>query len=508
MKLFSDKISKFDRQIFLFGAIFMLLLMIEPIVLISIYETPRMLVPFIKYMGLIFVLGITFIYLILNFLPIIYVMMVAIILSFILFSLKLSFYSAVTSLGKELFLILFMFSVYLMRKLLLVLKKKEISIHWKAYALTALITLISPMQLLATEMLSGTASINGKENIPIFNDKPNIYLLSYDSLSPSARINALLDIPELPYEALFERDFHVLNAGISFHVPTRPSINNIMRLGQKTGPIDVNSYAGNSSSYLQRIAHANGYHMVNGYRGLYFGSAGPFVDESLIPDYGVIEYSVLCIAQPGVAIIQAFGICEIARYLNNNGQKFLYKLIFSSDENDEIGDFHNQLMTTINGNLTNERPVFTFVYTYNPIGHTSAAYDHDNLDQRSEYRNYYLKGSRKLVKQLSAILETIKREDSNALVMVFGDHGAFLSRQVDPKVDPEFYYNDRNGIMLAVAKTDHPCSGRFASYREDTYNTPSRVLAEIFNCLSDGEFVLEETSFDEDPEIAKHILMN
>ena len=508
MKLFSHKVSKFDRQIFVFGTIFTLLLMVEPIVLISIYETPRMLVPFLKYITLCFVLGVAFVYVIMNFLPRIYVMMVAIILSFILFSLKLSFYSAVTSLGEGIVLILFVLLIYLTRKALLKLKKKEISIHWKAYALTALITLISPMQLLATEVLSGTASINGKENIPIFKDKPNIYLLSYDSLSPSGRINALLDIPELPYEALFEEDFHVLNAGMSFHVPTRPSINNIMRLGQKSGPIDVNSYAGNSSSFLQRIAHANGYHMVNGYRGLYFGSAGPFVDESLIPDYGVIEYSVLCIAQPGVAKIQAFGICRIARSLNKRDSKFLYKLIFSSDENDEIGDFHDQLMTTINGNLANEKPVFTFVYTYNPIGHTSAAYDHDNLDHRSKYRNYYLKGSRKLVKQLPAILETIKREDSNALVMVFGDHGAFLSRQVDPKVDPEFYYNDRNGIMLAVAKTDHPCSGRFASYREDTYNTPSRVLAEIFNCLSNGEFVLEDTSFDEDPEIAKHILMN
>ena len=44
MRLFSDKISKFDQQIFIFGTIFTLLLMVEPIVLISIYETPRMLV--------------------------------------------------------------------------------------------------------------------------------------------------------------------------------------------------------------------------------------------------------------------------------------------------------------------------------------------------------------------------------------------------------------------------------------------------------------------------------
>ena len=35
MRLFSDKISKFDQQIFIFGTIFTLLLMVEPIVLIS-----------------------------------------------------------------------------------------------------------------------------------------------------------------------------------------------------------------------------------------------------------------------------------------------------------------------------------------------------------------------------------------------------------------------------------------------------------------------------------------
>lgn len=508
MKLFSDKISKFDKQIFVFGTIFTSLLMVEPIVLISIYETPRMLVPFLKYMALCSVLGIAFLYAILNFIPRFYMMMVAISLSLILFSLKLSFYSVVTSLGLEIILILLILLIYLSHKILLTLQKREVAIHWKAYALTAVIALISPMQLLATELLSGTASESRIENIPIFTDKPNIYLLSYDSLSPSGRINKLLDIPELPYANLFDERFHVLNAGMSFHVPTRPSINNIMRLGQRTGPIDINSYAGNSSSYLQRIAHANGYHMVNGYRGLYFGSAGPFVDESLIPDYGVIEYSVLCIAQPGVAKIQAFGICQIARLLNKQTSKFLYKLVFSSDENDEIENFHDQVMSTIDKNLINNKPVFTFVYTYNPIGHTSSAYDHNNLTHRSNYRDYYLGGSHKLVKQLPEILDKIKREDSNALVVVFGDHGAFLSRNVDPKVNPEFYYNDRNGIMLAVGKTEHPCSERFAFYREDTYNTPSRVLAEIFNCLSNGEFLLDDQSFDENPEISQHIVLN
>ena len=199
MKLFSDKISKFDQQIFIFGTIFTLLLMVEPIVLISIYETPRMLVPFLKYMALCFILGVALIYIIMNFLPRIYLMIVAIVLSFILFSLKLSFYGAITSLGKELFLFFFIILVYLTHKLFLALKRKEITIHWKAYALTALITLISPMQLLATEMLSGKASVRKQEVIPIFKNKPNIYLLSYDSLSPSGRINALLDIPELPY---------------------------------------------------------------------------------------------------------------------------------------------------------------------------------------------------------------------------------------------------------------------------------------------------------------------
>ena len=55
----------------------------------------------------------------------------------------------------------------------------------------------------------------------------------------------------------------------------------------------MNSYA-ELSSYLQWIAHANGYHLVNGYRGLYFGSAGPFVDESLILIMALLN--ILCFA--------------------------------------------------------------------------------------------------------------------------------------------------------------------------------------------------------------------
>lgn len=108
--------------------------------------------------------------------------------------------------------------------------------------------------------------------------------------------------------------------------------------------------------------------------------------------------------------------------------------------------------------------------------------------------------------QLNEVMNFIKTEDPNALLVFFGDHGAYLSRQVNPQDDPEFYYKDRNGILIAVAKTNHPCAQRFASYRNDTYNTPSRVMLEIFTCMSGDQFKVSDDDFDEDQEIAKYIL--
>ena len=505
MNVFPKNTPLFDKQLYRFSLAFIALLMIEPVTLIALYETPRIVEPVIRYFILCFIAGFGLIYFILRFLPRIFLPIIAFTLIFGLYSLKLSFYTAFTTLPDVVNGVLFLMLIGLTASILSKFKKKNIRISNISYLVLLVIMLASPIQLI---LGSGTANSRPFQSdvIPQFQETPNIYLLSYDSLVPEDPIIKKLGIDQLPYKDIFEKDFYRLNAGMSFHVPSRPSINNVMRLSQKKYDLDVKTFSGNSSSYLQRIMKQNGYHIVNGYRGLYFGTAGPFVDQSLIPDYGVIEYSVLCIASEGIEKMQAYGLCSFAKFLKKNQLEQLYKLVLSHDKNHERPDFHQQQMRIFKENITKDKPVFTYTYTYNPIGHTSGNYDHDNLNERREYKGRFISHGKRLETQLSEVMDFIKSEDPNALLIVFGDHGAYLSRQVNPQDDPEFYYKDRNGILIAVAKTNHPCSQRFASYRNDTYNTPSRVMLEIFSCLSGDQFKVSDDAFDEDQEIAKYIL--
>ena len=508
MKFFTEKTLPVDKKLFCYSIFVVVLLMIEPIALVSLYETTAMSLLLIRYSLLCFVLWIGFVYFILCVLPKIYINTMAIMLVLALFSLKFSFYSAITTLDDAILIGLFVLLIVFVSVGLKQLKKKNVTIKASVYLLTAFIALMSPAKMMLFSNTIAPTNFDSDEIIPEFVYKPNIYLLSYDSLVPEYPIRTSLNIPTLPYKSVFEKDFYVLNAGMSFHVPTRLSINNLMRLGQKKVEIDIKSFSGSSSSYLQRILKANGYHIVNGYRGLYFGTSGPFVDESLIPDYAIIEYSVLCVSQNGIERSKLFGICITAKIFKKYELNTLYKLIFSSDKNVELSDFHDRLVQTITKNIDREEPVFSFTYTYKPIGHTSGSYNHDDLDDRERYRKKFISFGNRLRNEVSEILGIIKEKDPSALVMVFGDHGPYLSRQIKADDDPQFYYEDRNGILLAVAKTKHHCSKRFADFRAHTYNTPSRALIEIFACLSNNNFNVGEDSFDEDAKIAKYILQN
>ena len=165
-------------------------------------------------------------------------------------------------------------------------------------------------------------------------------------------------------------------------------------------------------------------------------------------------------------------------------------------------------MKQIRLNSQSKEPVFTYLYTYNPIGHTPLTYDHNNSDQKSDYQTYFQKNAELLSKQLSELSEQIKKYDPNSVVMIFGDHGAYLSRSSKIEDNPEFFIKDRHRIVIATAKTHHPCSKPENLEFEKNFQTPSRLLASVFLCLSDkDQKPVPEFEFDENSQILKYALL-
>ena len=78
-------------------------------------------------------------------------------------------------------------------------------------------------------------------------------------------------------------------------------------------------------------------------------------------------------------------------------------------------------------------------YTYSPNGHSSEDYRHSNTAQREKYTEYFLTEAQRLAEGLKMIVSTIAEQDPHALVLVFGDHGAYLSRGITPAEDSDFF---------------------------------------------------------------------
>ena len=490
-----------------FFALVFALLTLEPMVLLSKAETLYMVSPLARFLGLCFVISITCLLVASKISRIVFLATLSALLTITIVCLKASYHPIFSSLAIELFLffsfLTFAFLYRLASYFFKAAKKPNLSVFFWV----TIVGLSSPAFIYIESSFTSNKVDSHTPNTLILNDKPNIYLLSYDSFIPQSIAREYLSINTVPYQNILNDHFNEFPSSLSFHVPSRPSINDVMRLGQKRSQLNFLSFSGNAPSLLSSILSDNGYKLITGYKGLYFGSGGPFIDQSLFPLSAQIEASVLCIAQRKLERVQAFLICDVARHLSKNYKDNLYKFLFGSELGKIQKNWHDIVLKQFRLNSQNKVPVLTYLYTYNPIGHTSLTYDHNISDQRTDYQAYFQKNAETLSKQISELSNQIKKYDPTSVVIIFGDHGAYLSRSSKIEDNPEFFIKDRHRIVIAMAKTNHRCSKPENLKTEQNFQTPSRLLASVFLCLSDkDQKPAPEFEFDEDPKILKYAL--
>lgn len=490
-----------------FFAVFFVIAALEPLALLARAETAHMAMVLLRYLSICFVLGMLGLVLAKRYLPRFLIFFLALGFVGTFASLRISHYPAITGLGEPGFValvLLLLAGVYWGLSKLTSAGQTPTAF---AYACLVVIGLSSPILTLASDQRS-EAGFEGSPLMSLkFQEKPNIYLLSYDSFIPQSVAQKYLQVEELPYQSLLNKRFWELPNSLSFHVPSRPSINNLMRLGQSRLALNPLSFSGNAPSLLQRLVQANGYRLSTGFSSLYFGGAGPHVDEPLFPKVAQIESSVLCVAQGRLERIQGMLVCKVAHLLIQHKLTSLYRLVFGSESNLETDNWHGVLLDRIASAAKSKQPVFTYLYTYNPIGHTSLVYDHSDSAQRETYKGYFMLHAELLAAQLSETVDKIAELDPDALLIVFGDHGAYLSRSVSVGEDPQFFFEDRHRVVVAVGRTEHKCAQKPPTWPGADFNTPSRVLTQLLLCLSGRQSTDElEIEFDEPDRTLRYSL--
>jgi hypothetical protein len=497
-------------------ALLVVVLLLSAEAAISIYQIdgPKMLLLYLGYLlaASVFIGAIFFA--IDRFCPAILFSALSLGLAFVILSLRLNFLSAVIELPFLWYLILFL-GLWLVLELAIRVGMNENRVPKPGFIVAAAAILAVPTVISMGAFVSELARRGGAEGktaakalraLPAgweslrFVERPNIYLLSFDSLIPADVAAAYMRIDKPDYYRLTPGLLRELPNSLVFKVPSINSLNALMRLDQKrSAPAGQNLFTGVGLSPLGEVARLNGYGVVTGWPG-YVPSwrRGDGVDRVIYPLFsGHGDESFLC--EDGMFSgrkIKIRGLFFCPMVMSIGG--------FMPDRRVELQPFRDTVLEAAMDVARAAQPTIFFAYTYDPIGHTAQDFDYRSRNQLIAYRDRFRAQSILATQIIERNVILIRSVDPTAIIMIFGDHGAYLSRGLDPSDDPKFFHSDRHRVFLAVASGGHRCGSPEQVYSGGIYNTPSRVLLDVMSCLSGGVAGFP-VAFDEDPQLVGQV---
>ncbi len=337
--------------------------------------------------------------------------------------------------------------------------------------------------------LSGKATIenvNIKIGVPPINAR-NIYFISLDSMIPRSLAKKYLDLDDLAFiNVLDEYKARIFKNSFSAFTPTKPAMNSLLTLDWEvfdTLPRDerLEYYPGKRQSFMSTLMHENGYKVQALYKNAYFGAEkGPYVDHYYngTPDRLACDH-----VNKGVLL----GFCEpsISALSAPMRPKDSQMNVSMASPKDLVGP----ILSRISAIGNEKQPWFTIAHIYMP-GHTRKTFRYDNMKDLSEYRELYSSRTKTAADYLKRILDAIISEDPDAIVLITGDHGAYVSRGLEPnKIKDDaaredalkFVVQDRKGINIAVWPGD-VCETDMAKLQMQDFITNLEVGRAVVNC--------------------------
>ena len=122
-------------------------------------------------------------------------------------------------------------------------------------------------------------------------------------------------------------------------------------------------------------------------------------------------------------------------------------------------------------------------------GHTTRSFRYEDETALAAFRAQYLRKSGDAAKILARLLRHLDENDPQAVVLVYGDHGALLSRGVAFEEAPAFVVQDNYGILGGV-RAPAECGEWFDEAGVGAgYLTVLDAAFAVLRSLSDGERV-------------------
>ena len=305
---------------------------------------------------------------------------------------------------------------------------------------------------------------------------PNLYFISFDSLTPRALLKKHFDVDGTGFHTLFDAKFRRFPNLFVNAVSTRNSLYTVLALdpqvhnSQTAAVRDPGTFSGRSPSPLLGILRGNGYETSTLFNNTLLGRRkGPWVDN-----YVYFQNRTLCnLLDEAIRPWAFWGYCRW----------------FRDESSGSIAASFPRFLERITSVDAGGDPQFTMAHLYIP-GHTSSTYRHGDAAAFERYRAQYLRRIETAAEHLDRIVRHVE-EDPNAILLVYGDHGMYLSRGVEFDDAPEFFVQDRYGVLGGVFPPD-ACAPWFDAAAAPGWMTLLDAVHAVLSCLSDGERALVE----------------
>lgn len=341
-------------------------------------------------------------------------------------------------------------------------------------------------------------SVKNQWNKINFIKKPDIYVITFDSVPDIPNIKKILNKDELELEKILTNEGRIFANNFAMRIPTSNALNSYLMLDQKNFKIDHRRFSGQIDSLLFLILRNNGYKITTGYAGNYLGrKKGKYIDNYITMNDSIID-STICLEKinsTAYIIPRSFFFCNI----------FYFKFDNKSEHSERHGTkndvkfWPSKILEEIG--LEEKTPQFKMFHMYRPIGHTPGDYKTNDKKMLQEFMEDDFKpGVRELTSIIKEIVSVSIKKKNDHIIIISSDHGPWMSRTYGEK--DKFFINDRHNVISAVINSQEYCSKKFVPFytrldnkknkftSNDEYSlggftSLGRVLTGYIKCLSD-----------------------
>lgn len=325
------------------------------------------------------------------------------------------------------------------------------------------------------------AALPSRLTFPTFTERPNVYFVFFDAMIPQAIARRFLKIDdELEYvRTIRDANMRILKNVFADYVPTLPAVSAFVAVDLDyfegiEAPTRYLQVIGTIPGPLYEIFKRNGYKTQLIYETNYFGRP----NRAKLDYYGIVHDRSVCHHVDSKHALLGYCLPEVGSF---------WAKIFHTRVLDQR--YPEMLFERIAETAASSDPWLTIAYIKSPK-HTLKTFNYYEPQHWEAYAKKFEEvGVPRAARNLRDLLKTLDMHDPGSVVVVLGDHGAWLSRGLSLEkgtpqngpLDTSEVFLDRHAVLGAVLP---------ATFCPDYFQGPiglAQIARDVIKCLANGQ---------------------